>query len=490
MSALPEAVSLGLAPAHYLAAAGDRRALSLALASGGRRSEPARLCLEAAIAQHDADLDRCVALFRRALFAAEGQEKAYVTDLLAPIFVTQNRLDEAEALLEVDYRHSEFEAARLALKAVCLARRGEVSAAQALRRSVERMDCSHSILIASRVAQRLALSCFYSHDYEEDLNHSDRCGPLYASIGADRLAAGAYSISYIIHHTVTGDILEARRFAELITSAAQRGGDTSYVVLGLAAQYEIAAEMADEKRLLALRALLRREARPGLYKERFAARLADFIPFAWSGDFGAFRSGIVVVADALATTLGMKSLCLALESLALLAMDDRENAARTARRALHLAGQKPAASDSAFERRYRRLGRALAAVACLLLGDRIRGKRALATKDAQSSLESSALEAVAQGDGWTRAPQRIRGYARIVEAARRSARKGVTHPLLTTSELAVLRSFADGMTVAQIARDSGRSVHTVRNHTASAMQKLRARDRLSAVAQARRNGLL
>src|ERR1700692_3703069 len=177
MSALPEAVSCGRPAPHYRAAAGDRRALSLALASGGRRSGPARLLLEAAIAQHDADLDRCVALFRRALFAAEGQEKAYVTDLLAPIFVTQNRLDEAEALLEVDYRHPEFEAARWAPKAVCLARRGEVSAARALRRAIERMDCSHSILIASRAAQRLALSCFYSHDHGEALHHNDSCGP-------------------------------------------------------------------------------------------------------------------------------------------------------------------------------------------------------------------------------------------------------------------------------------------------------------------------
>lgn len=490
MSALPETVPIGLASAHHLAAAGDRRALSLALVSAGRRSDAARLCLEAAIAQHDGDLDRCVSVYKRALQAAQDSDKAYVVDLLIPILITQNRLDEAEAMLETEHWHPEFEAAPLALKTVCLARRGEVSAARALRREVERMDCSHSILIAGRVAQRLALSCFYSHDYDQALNHADRCGPLYASIGADRLAAGSYSIAYIIHHTVTGDILEARRFAELMTSAAQSGGDASYVVLGLAAQYEIAAEMADEKGLLELRGRLRREARPELYQERFAARVADFIPMAWSGDFGAFRSAIVVVADALATTPGMKSLCVALEGLALLATGDPDNAGRLARRALHLGGQKAAASDPAYERRYRRLGRALAAATCLMLGDTIRGKRALSTKDAQSSLESSALEAVAQGAAWTQAPHRIRGYARIVELARRSARSHAIGERLTSSELAVLRSLADGLTVAQIARDSGRSIRTVQNHAYAVTQKLHVGDRLAAVAQARRIGLI
>src|ERR1700732_2308935 len=105
MSSLPETVREGLASAHFLAAAADRRALSLALVSGGPRSQPARLCLEAAIAQHDGDLDRCIALYRRALLAADGSEKAYVVDLLVPIYITQDRISEAETLLEVNHQH-------------------------------------------------------------------------------------------------------------------------------------------------------------------------------------------------------------------------------------------------------------------------------------------------------------------------------------------------------------------------------------------------
>src|ERR1700688_3331403 len=235
MSALPETLPVGLASAHYLAAAGDRRALSLALVAAGRRSEPARLCLDAAIAQHDGDLDRCVALYKRAFFAARGSEKAYVVDLLVPIYITQGRIDEAEALLDDDRGVPEMEPALQALKAVCFARRGRTSAARILRREIERMDCSHSVLVAGRVSQRLALSCFFSHAYDEALNHADRGARIYWSIGAGRLAASAYSISYNVHHTVTGDIQEARRFAELLAQAAQAGGDTSFAVLGLAA---------------------------------------------------------------------------------------------------------------------------------------------------------------------------------------------------------------------------------------------------------------
>jgi DNA-binding CsgD family transcriptional regulator/tetratricopeptide (TPR) repeat protein len=490
MSAIPEAVPLGLASAHYLAAAGDRRALSLALVSAGRRPDAARLCLEAAIAQHDGDLDRCVALFRRALLAAEAQEKAYVVDLLVPIYVTQDRIDEAETLLEADHGKPDFEPARQALKTVCLARRGKAAAARALRREVEAMDCSHSDLIAGRVAQRLALSCFYSHDYDEALEHADRSAHIYTSFNAGRLLATSYSIAYIIHYTVTGEIHEARRIAELMTSAAQSSGDTSFATTGLVAQYEIAAQTGDEGRLTELRALLRKEAHPELYQERFPARIADFMPFAWAGDFDAFRAGIVVVADALAKTPGMKSVCFALQGLALLAGGAEGDARRLSRHALHLAAQKATSSDPAYERHSRRVGRALAGATCLLLGDSVRGNRALAIKHGDGSLENSALASIVRGGDWSDAPLRVRGVARIVAAVRDIVRRSATDGLLTRSELSVLRSLADGMTPAQIAHGSGRAVKTVRNHAFGIMQKLRVNDRLAAVAQARRMGLI
>jgi len=490
MSALTETAPAGLASAHYLAAAGDRRALSLALVSGGPRSQPARLCLEAAIAQHDGDLDRCIALYRRALLAADGPEKAYVVDLLVPIFVMQARTDEAEALLEVDYGEPSFKAGRLALRAVCIARRGKIEAARALRREIEEQDSSHSSLMAGRVAQRLGLSCFYSHDYDEALEYADKSAHIYTLLNSGRLAANAYSIAYIIHYTVTGEIDESRRFAELMTTAAQSSGDMSLATLGLVAQYEIAAQTGDEDRHAELRLILRKDALPELYRERFPARIADFMPFAWTGDFEAFRAGVVVVADALARTPGMKSVCFALQGLALLACGAEDDARKFSRNALHYAAQKAKASDPAVERHSRREGRALAGAICLLLGDTVRGNRALAITKGSVSLENSAFAAIVRGGDWRSAPLRVRGFARIVAMVRDLRRESASLGLLTKSELSVLRSLADGMTPAQIARGSGRTVKTVRNHAFVVMQKLNVSDRLAAVAQARRLGLI
>jgi DNA-binding CsgD family transcriptional regulator len=446
--------------------------------------------LEAAIAQHDGDLDRCVSLYRRALLAATGAAKAYVVDLLVPIYVSQDRIDDAELLLDLDHGAEAFSAGRAALKAVCLARRGKISAARALRGEVEAMDFSQSTLMAGRVAQRLALSCFYSHDYDQALEHSDRSAHIYGSCGANRLACNAYSIPYIIHYTVTGEIEEARRFAELMTASAQKGDDRSLATTGLVSQYEIAAQTGDERRLGELRSILRKDALPELYQERFGARIADFIPFAWTGDFDAFQAGVVVVADALATTPGKKAVCLALESLACFARGCDDEARRLSRRALHLATQKATSADPSYERHSRHEGRALAGAACVLLGDSVRGNRALSAKQNGVSFENAALANIVRGGDWRNSPLRVRGLARVVAAVRDARLASTAVGLLTKSELSVLRSMADGMTPAQIARGSGRTVKTVRNHACVVLQKLQVNDRLAAVARARQMGLL
>jgi DNA-binding NarL/FixJ family response regulator len=114
----------------------------------------------------------------------------------------------------------------------------------------------------------------------------------------------------------------------------------------------------------------------------------------------------------------------------------------------------------------------------------------MAIKQRAVSFESGALASLVRGGNWTDVPLRVRGFARIVVAARDARRESAAAGLLTKTELAVLRSMADGMTPAQIARGSGRTVKTVRNQACIVLQKLQVNDRLAAVARARRMGLL
>ncbi|HYH27268.1 MAG TPA: LuxR C-terminal-related transcriptional regulator [Actinomycetota bacterium] len=61
---------------------------------------------------------------------------------------------------------------------------------------------------------------------------------------------------------------------------------------------------------------------------------------------------------------------------------------------------------------------------------------------------------------------------------------------LTPRQLDVLRLVADGRTAAEIGAMLGLSPHTVRNYLDRIYDRLKVRDRTSAVALALRNGLL
>ena len=63
-------------------------------------------------------------------------------------------------------------------------------------------------------------------------------------------------------------------------------------------------------------------------------------------------------------------------------------------------------------------------------------------------------------------------------------------PVLTARELDVLQLLGDGVETQAIAATLGLSVHTVRGHVRSILQKLHAHSQLAAVVEAVRRGLL
>lgn len=79
-----------------------------------------------------------------------------------------------------------------------------------------------------------------------------------------------------------------------------------------------------------------------------------------------------------------------------------------------------------------------------------------------------------------------RDLARAVASPPRRSGRGDD---LTRRELEVVRMLADGMSNGEIARELYVSIHTVRSHVRTLLAKLGARNRLEAVAAARRQGL-
>ncbi len=189
------------------------------------------------------------------------------------------------------------------------------------------------------------------------------------------------------------------------------------------------------------------------------------------------------------STEGERALSRALLALVCAAVEDDRAGRRHARDAIS-GSARPAKRIGQPELRYRRLARALAAVASELIGDMVRGRRAAHARFLLLDADTAWLAAHSRGSGWTGAPAGVRGFARFVRrVCERYAARRVPGPL-TATELTILRLVADGESAARIAVLLGRSPHTVRTHLRNAYAKINAHGRREAVDRARMLGLL
>jgi DNA-binding CsgD family transcriptional regulator len=448
---------------------------------------PARLILEAVQAQYDGSPGRLVALLKRAYRMASPQDRIYVVDLLAPILVMQGNVAESLEYFEDVPRMHELAAPLFALRAVMHTLEGShesaaADGAEALRLLEQQTDT----MLTGRTLQRLAYAAYYSGNHELASERAIESATLFRMIDAPRSAAASYSIAYNVH--ILTDAKEAYRFAGLVAACASLSGDASFEMQGLVAQYMLAAESGDRTAVAQLRAAINRHPLPQQYRERLGRGIADALASSWQCDFATMRATATLLRESVAETPGERALCLAVASVAELALGEASGAARSARSAIALATLRTN-GDSAHEMRYRHFARAVAGAACVLLGDRVRGRRALAARGLRSS-GLSALLAVADGAKAETVPESVRGYALALSLARETVLKQHLPVGLTSNELAILQMLADGMSAPAIAVATRRSPHTVRAHTRSIIGKFQVHGRGAAIAQARKLGLL
>ena len=444
------------------------------------------LMLAATVRQCEGDVPRAEAALRRALANAEGQERVYVLDLLVPLLISREQLDAASAALATAPAGNDPSLLALRIVIDACRERGVASAARV--RDVRECLAENDDVTRLRVHQRLALAAYHRGDAGTALEDVAEGVRLAQRLDAHRFGALLHWVAYATHCSYTGDAEEAWQQATLLAHHAQTGGDASVQAAAHVALYELAAERGDEQTMGSVRRLIAGHPLPEQYHERFAGGIADALRLAWSGEFSACRNVLVVLKDTRRIE-GERALCRALLALVSIALGDDDSARRFARQAVSDSA-RPEKRLVGHELRYRRLARALAAVASELVGDVVRGRRAAQARFLRGDPDIASLVRLSGDMAWTSAPTSVRGYARLAEIARECHALRPTAGPLTATEIAILRLVDAGRNAPQVAVLLDRSPHTVRTHLRNAHAKLEAHGRLDALTRARRLGLL
>ena len=425
------------------------------------RGSAAGLLLTAASLQCEGDALRAEATLRRAMEIVSDTERLYVVDAFAALLVSRGVYTRAAGLLGATVIPAPFEAGRLALLSAIDAATGNVTLsverASGARDALARLDDD---MFRVWVHQRLALAAYYRGRATEALDgvalglHSARL------LAARRAACALHAVAYATHCGITGDFDAAWRHACAIAREAGLSGDDSFRALARAAMFELAAERGDDAEISAVRGA----------PERFAGGVANVLRRGWRGEFATCRTTLLVLAETTGRTDGERALCRALLALVAVASGNDDAARRLSRQAI-AASARPAKHAAAYEMRYRRIARALAAVAGGLAGDIVPRRRA----------DAGAAALI---------PASVRGYARFVDAVRETLVHRPSKGPLTAAEVEILRLLDEGRNAPQIAAVLCRSPHTVRTHIRNAGAKLEARGRIDMLARARQLGIV
>jgi ATP/maltotriose-dependent transcriptional regulator MalT len=446
--------------------------------------------LSATIWQCEGDVVRAESALRRAAETVSEAERPYVVDLLAPLLVSRGLYARAAGVLGTAPVPPAFEAGRLALRSVIDAALGNVALSEeragAARDAIARLDDE---VFHLRVHQRLAMAAYYRGRAAEALDEVAQGLRSARLLAAHRPACTLHSVAYATYYSITGDVDAALRQAYAMAREADAGGDESCRALARVAIYELAAERGDDVEVSAARTALEAEPLPEQYRERFAGGVADVLRLAWRGEFATCRNVLVVLKDTAGRTDSERALCRAMLALVSVALGDDDAARRFSRQAISTSA-RPQKHIVAYELRYRRLARALAAIAGDFVGDLVRGRRAADARFLRDDADVTALLVLRSSTPPSAIPASVRGYARFVGAVHETLTRRPSTGPLTETEVEILRLLDAGRNAPQIAEVLSRSPHTVRTHIRNASAKLEAHGRIDMLARARQLGIM
>jgi len=457
--------------------------------ASARLRNPVAIGLRAMKSITGGDLPGGIALLKRGAAHCHGRVRDYLLDLLIPLLTGSQDLAAAEeALAGAGEQAPELAPAFAALRAVAAARQG--SDAASVRFAREALEGGRGLdnpVIVGRVLQRTALAAFYREDFEEAQDRALEAARWFERFELHRHAAGTYSILYVIANDWTGDPDVARYYARRMTMSAHLAQDRALENWGLLAQFEIAADAGDLRRMRSLRGrLLANPLNEQYFRERFNYVVAEVLASGWSGRFDAARVALTSLHHSERLSLSERALCDALLAIVALASWHTDLARRLARRTISQTVEHPG-KEPLVETRRRRVARVLGAAVCIVLGDTVRGRRALSRAvDPDQRFASLVTSA---GIDEERMPLLMRGYAKFLNEACRAANQSRPSHHLTDAELEVLKALPGGMTLATIATSLGKSKKTVERQVGSIYAKLHVANRTQAIQRARDLGI-
>ena len=483
----------GLTVEHFYAIAAEARPaeIDVALArfaAAARIRSPIAIGLRAMKSVTSGDLAAGIALLKRAVAHSSGPVRQYLLELLVPLLINTHHIADAqEALDAVDDSVFELAPAFAASRAIVEARQGnDTASAWFAREALATGRGVDNPMIVGRVLTRTAFAAFYREDFDEAQDRALEAARWFDRIESHRNAATAYSILYIIAHDWLCDPDVARFYARRMTMSARLAEDASLENLGLVSQIDIAAEAGDSRRLASLRARLVANPLHEQYHERFTYTIAVVLAHGWAGQFELARVTLTALRNRSGLSLSERSLCDALLAITALSTWHTDLARRTARRNISQTAER-SGKEPLFDTRRRRVARILAAAVCAVLGDTVRARRALSRAFDPEQRFASIIDSGGMDED--RVPLMMRGYARFLNQACRSANLVRPSHGLTEAEVEVLKALPAGMTLAVIASSLGKSRKTVERQVGNIYAKLNVANRAQAIQRARDLGL-
>jgi DNA-binding CsgD family transcriptional regulator len=256
---------------------------------------------------------------------------------------------------------------------------------------------------------------------------------------------------------------------------------------GLVSQFHIAAESGERRRIGSIRSRLLAVQRHEQLRERSAFVLSDVLMAGWAGQFDVARKALAVLRGEDPRFRNVRAMCDGLLAVVAAAEWQIDEARSLARRTITASTQR-SGHEAQYETRARVIARYLASAACFIVGDNVRGTRALSRSfDPDGRLAASiSVEGVREDV----LPIAMRGYALFVDAAFESARRRRPAFGLTPAESDILRMLPSGETFAAIAAGRGTSKRTVERQVDALYAKLGAHNRTEAISRARDRNLL
>jgi DNA-binding CsgD family transcriptional regulator len=484
----------GLTVERFYAVAAEARHADIdaALArfpASARIRNPIAIGLRAMKSVTGGDTPGGIALLKRAVAHCSGPIRQYLLELLVPLLMNNHQIADAEEALDaVDDSVPELAPAFAASRAILEARRGnDTASAWFAREALGTGRAVDNPMVVGRVLARTALAAFYREDFDEAQDRALEAARWFERVESHRNAATAYSILYVIAHDWTSDPDVARFYARRLTMSAHLAQDVSIENYGVLAQFDIAADSGDARRLASLRGrLLANPVNEQHYRERFSFTVSDALSQGWAGRFDVARAALTSVRNLEALSLPDRSLCDALLAIVALSSWDTDLARRTARRTISQTAER-SGKEPLFEARRRQLARILAAAVCIVLGDTVRGRRALSRAADPDQRFAAVIDAAGMDE--ERTPVFMRGYARFLNQACRAADLVRPSHGLTEAEMEILKALPAGMTLATLATSLGKSRKTVERQVGNIYAKLHVANRAQAIARARDLGI-